>query len=116
LRLKGKHHHAYLCDRGAGIYRFGAGSRVDSGRSLAQLGVSDEITPETRTMAHKLMGIAELLERGRVHGTMNKAPRAFVATLMNSVAEATMDFMTQDSAHAMRHGNECFDAMWCTIA
>jgi AcrR family transcriptional regulator len=86
-------------------------------RALAQLGVSDEITPETRSAAHKLMtGIAELLERGRVNGPMNKAPRAFVATLMNSVAEATMDFMTQDSAHAMKHCKEGFDAMWHLIA
>jgi AcrR family transcriptional regulator len=86
-------------------------------RALAQLGVSDEITPETRTAAHKLMtGIAELLERGRVNGPMNKASRAFAATLMNSVAEATMDFMTQDSAHAMKHCKEGFDAMWRMIA
>jgi AcrR family transcriptional regulator len=86
-------------------------------RALAQLGVSDEITPETRAAAHKLMmGIAELLERGRANGPMNKAPRAFVATLMNSVAEATMDFMTQDSTHAMKHCKEGFDAMWRMIA
>jgi len=86
-------------------------------RALAQLGVSDEITPETRAAAHKLMtGIAELLERGRANGPMGKAPKAFVATIMNSVAEATMDFMTQDSAHAMKHCKEGFDAMWRMIA
>jgi len=86
-------------------------------RALAQLGVSDEITPETRAAAHKLMtGIAELLERGCANGSMKKARRAFVATLMNSVAEATMDFMTQDSTHAMMHCKEGFDAMWRMIA
>jgi AcrR family transcriptional regulator len=85
-------------------------------RALAQLGVSDEITPETRATAHKMMtGVAELLERGRANGSMSKAPRAFVATIMNSVAEATMDFMTQDSAHAMKHCREGFDAMWRMI-
>lgn len=86
-------------------------------RALAQLGVSDEITPETRAAAQKLMtGIAELLERGRANGSMSKAPKGFVATIMNSVAEATMDFMTQDSAHAMKHCKEGFDAMWRMIA
>jgi AcrR family transcriptional regulator len=85
-------------------------------RALAQLGVSDEITPETRATAHKVMrGIAELLERGRANGPMSKTPRPFVATIMNSVAEATMDFMTQDSAHAMKHCREGFDAMWRMI-
>jgi AcrR family transcriptional regulator len=86
-------------------------------RALAQLGVSDEITPETRLAAHKVMkGIAELMERGRANGPMSKAPGAFVATIMNSVAEATMDFMTQDSAHAMKHSKVGFDAMWRMIA
>lgn len=86
-------------------------------RALAQLGVSDEITFETRVAAHKLMmGIAELLECGRANGPMSKTPRAFVATIMNSVAEATMDFMTQDPVHAMKHCREGFDAMWRMIA
>lgn len=85
-------------------------------RALAQLGVSDEITPETRATAHKMMtGVAELLERVRANGPMSKTPRAFVATIMNSVAEATMDFMTHDSAHAMKHCREGFDAMWRMI-
>jgi AcrR family transcriptional regulator len=86
-------------------------------RALAQLGVSDELTPETRAAAHKLMaGIAELLERGRTNGPMSKVPRAFVAAILNSVAEATMDFMTQNSAHATKHCKEGFDAMWRMIA
>ena len=86
-------------------------------RALAQLGVSDEITPESRAAAHKLMtGIAELLERGCCNGPMSKVRNVFVATLMNSVAEATMDFMTQDAAHANKHCKEGFDAMWRMIA
>lgn len=43
-------------------------------RALAQLGVSEEITPVTRAAAHKTMtGIAELLERSRANGPMRKA-------------------------------------------
>ena len=46
---------------------------------------------------HKTMaGIAELMERCRANGSMRKAPMAFVAAIMNSLAEATMDFMVQD--------------------
>jgi AcrR family transcriptional regulator len=82
-------------------------------KALAQLGVSDEITPETRAAAHKTMApVAELLERGRANGLMQKAPKAFVVALMNSVAEATMDFMTQDPANAKKHSKVGFDALW----
>ena len=82
-------------------------------RALAQLGVSDEITPETRAAGHKTMApVAELLERARAIGAMQKAPKGFVAALMNSIAEATMDFMTQDPANAKKYSREGFDALW----
>jgi hypothetical protein len=62
---------------------------------------------------HKMMApLAELVERSRENGSMQKAPLAFVLTLMNSVAEATMDFMTQDSANAKKHCKVGFDAVW----
>src|ERR1700730_11438529 len=48
-------------------------------RALAQLGVSDEITPETREAGHKTMaGIAGLLEGIRATGPMRKASMGFV--------------------------------------
>jgi AcrR family transcriptional regulator len=80
-------------------------------RALAQLSVSDEITPETR--AHKTMTrIRELLERCRAGGPMSKAPMSFVVMLMNSIAEGTMDFMTQDPAHANKHCKTGFEGLW----
>ncbi|GGH07809.1 TetR/AcrR family transcriptional regulator [Silvibacterium dinghuense] len=86
-------------------------------RALAQLAVSDEITPETREAGHRVMaGIADLLERSRAQGAMKKAPRAFVAALMNAMAEATMDFMTQDTENAKKHCKSGFEAMWRAIA
>ena len=86
-------------------------------RALAQLDVSDEITPETRATGHQIMaGVAELLERSRANGPMRKSPMGFVVAIMNSVAEATMDFMTQDSTHARKHCKEGFDALWRVVA
>ena len=68
-------------------------------RALAQLGVSDEITPDTRAAGHKTMAmIAELMERCRSNGPMRDAPKGFVSAIMNSMAEATMDFMVQNPA------------------
>jgi AcrR family transcriptional regulator len=88
-------------------------SNQDKRRALAQLSVSDEITPETRTAGHKIMApVADLLERARAHGPMAKVSKGFVVALMNSVAEATMDFMTQDAANAKKHSKEGFDALW----
>jgi hypothetical protein len=39
--------------------------------------------------------IAALLERARAKGAMKDAPMTFVAAMMNSMAETTMDFMLQ---------------------
>jgi AcrR family transcriptional regulator len=89
----------------------------DKRRALAQLSVSDEITPETRAAGQKMMaGIAELLEQIRANGPMRKVPMNFVAGIMNSVAEATMDFMAQDPAGAKKHCKVGFEALWRVIA
>jgi AcrR family transcriptional regulator len=88
-------------------------SNPEKRRALAQLSVSDEITPETRAAGHKIMApVADLLERASAHGPMQKVPKGFLVALMNSVAEATMDFMTQDSPNAKKHSKEGFDALW----
>src|SRR6202521_1355318 len=76
-------------------------SNPEKRRALAQLGVSDEITPPTRAAGHKTMAkIAELLDRCCANGAMRDAPKGFVAAVMNSLAEATMDYMVQDPANA----------------
>jgi AcrR family transcriptional regulator len=88
-------------------------SNPDKRRALAQLSVSDEITPESRAAGHKMMApVADLLERARAHGPMQKVSMGFLVALMNSVAEATMGFMTQDPAKAKKHSKEGFDAFW----
>lgn len=85
-------------------------------RVLAHLGVSDDITAASRVAGHKIMaGIAELMERSRANGPLRDAPFAFVGTIMNSMAEATMDFMTQDPANADKSSALGFDALWRAI-
>jgi AcrR family transcriptional regulator len=81
--------------------------------ALAQLSVSGEITAESRAAGHKMMAdLAELADSSRASGPMRKAPLGFVLALMNSVAEATMDYMTQDPANASKHCKAGFDALW----
>jgi hypothetical protein len=60
--------------------------------------------------------LGELLEKSRAGGPMSKVPMGFLLTLMSSVAEATMDFMTQDPANAKKHCKTGFDAMWRIIS
>jgi AcrR family transcriptional regulator len=88
-------------------------SNPEKRRAIAQLSVSDEITPENRAAGHKMMApVADLLERARAHGPMRKVSMGFLVALMNSVADATMDFMTQDPPNAKKHSKEGFDALW----
>jgi AcrR family transcriptional regulator len=92
-------------------------SNPEKRRALAQLGVSDEITPASRTAGNKTMaGIAELMQRSRATGPMRDAPLGFVAEIMNSLAEATMDYMVRDPTNAKKHCKTGFDAFWRAIA
>jgi AcrR family transcriptional regulator len=92
-------------------------SNPEKRRALLQLSVSGEITPATRTAGHKTtMGIAELMQQMRASGPMHSAPMPFVASIMNALAEATMDFMIQDPANAKKHCKAGFNALWRAIA
>jgi AcrR family transcriptional regulator len=86
-------------------------------RTLAHLGVSDDITPESLQTGHKTMaGIAKLLERSRKNGPMRNAPLGFIVALMSAMADATIDFMVSDPANANKHSKAAFDALWRMIA
>ena len=85
--------------------------------ALMQLTVSGEITPESRARGSKILAeLAALVEQSRAKGPLKKAPLGFVFALMNSVAEATMDFMAQDAANARQHCKAGFEAVWRMIA
>ena len=92
-------------------------SSPEKRRALAQLDVSDVITPETRAAGHRTMAnIAALLEDIRMRGPMHKTPMGFVVAIMNSVAEATIATMAQDATHAKKRCNEGFEALWRVIS
>ena len=94
-----------------------ATSHPDERRTLAHLSVSEEITPESRQAGHRAFAdIARLLERSRAGGPMCDVPISLVAALMTGVAEAAMDVMMRDPAHADAHCKHTFDAVWRMIA
>lgn len=80
---------------------------------LAMLGQLDELTPATREAGHKVMApMAMLMERARVSGRMRETPFMLVASIMNAVADATMDFIVQNPANADVHAQAGFDGLW----
>jgi len=86
-------------------------------RALAQLHVSDEITPATHAAAQKAMKVVgELLERSRAGGALRNAPIGFVAAILNSLADATKDLMIRDPAHAKKHCKLGFEALWRVLS
>ena len=90
-----------------------AASSPEKRRVLAQLSVSDDITPITRQAGHETMaGVAKLLERCRERGPMRDSPLPFLVALMTALAETTVDFMIQDPVHADEHCATAFDALW----
>ena len=81
-------------------------------RALALLSVSDDITLQTRAASHLPMAeIAVMLEQARARGPLRDAPMDFAVALMNSLADATMDFMINDPAKADEHRGTGFDAL-----
>ena len=94
-----------------------ATSNPEKRRALAQLSVSEEITPATRLAAHKASaGLVDLMERIRANGSLRTAPMSFAGALMNSLAETTMDFMINDPANAKKHCKVGFETFWRAIS
>lgn len=85
-------------------------------RTLALLGVSDEITSESHQAASGAMAdIANILERSRENGPMRDAPLGFVSTLMSALADATIDYIIRDPANADRYSLSGFEALWRVV-
>ncbi|KLU63763.1 HTH-type transcriptional repressor Bm3R1 [Desulfosporosinus acididurans] len=81
-------------------------------RALTHLGVLDDITVESRQIANNaLSGISKLLERGRENGPMCNTPLEFIVSIVNAMADATIDFMINDPANADKHCTVSFDAI-----
>jgi AcrR family transcriptional regulator len=86
-------------------------------KALAQLGVSDELTEDTRNGGHLAMAkMGLLLERCRAEGPMQDAPREFVVEIMSSIADATMDYMSAHPESADADSRAAFEALWRMIA
>lgn len=90
-----------------------AAANPDMRRALAQLAVSDQITPETRAATFKIMSsLLDVLEKVRLRGSLKDAEMSFVGPILTALAETTMDIMIQDPANAEKHCLVGFETYW----
>jgi AcrR family transcriptional regulator len=86
-------------------------------RALAHLSVSNEVTPESHETASRAFDdVAALLDRSRADGPMRNVPLMFLASLVTSVVEATIDYMESNPAEADEHAAAGFEALWRILA
>lgn len=89
----------------------------DKRKVLTLLASCDDLTPNSIEEGHQQMAsLALLLNQARSNGFLKDEPMPLVVSLMNALAEATMDFMIKDSENAQSHCKTGFDAMWQMIS
>ncbi|MDH2423985.1 TetR/AcrR family transcriptional regulator [Sphaerisporangium sp. TRM90804] len=94
-----------------------ATANPDKRRALAQLQVADDITADShRAASFAFSSIADLLERSRANGPMQNVPLGYVLTLVNAIAEATIDEMIREPAEAEARSRVASDAIWRVLA
>ncbi len=88
----------------------------DKRKVLAQLSVSERITPESR--AAGMVGFTELnafLSQACGSKILRQQSAAFVGALLGAIAETSMDFMTRDPARAPQYSQAGFEAFWSAL-
>ena len=89
-----------------------ATANPDKRRVLALLTVSEEITGPAQAAAQRAMAeIADIVGQARARGPLRDAPAGFAEAAMNSLAEATMDFIVSDPARAGDYRQAGFAAL-----
>lgn len=85
-------------------------------KAMAQLSVSDRISQQSRLAGMEAFSdVNAMLRESIARGVMRDHPPAFVAAIMVSLAETTMDFMVQHPGQADRYRNSGFEAFWNAI-
>ena len=84
---------------------------------LAQLGVSDRISEQTKAAGQRgFTDVHAMLQESIASGALRDQPLTFVGAIMGSLADTTMDFMARDPARADEYAASGFEALWNAIA
>jgi AcrR family transcriptional regulator len=84
---------------------------------LAQLGVSDRISEQTKAAGRRgFIEVDAMLQESIANGALRNQPPAFVGAIMGTLAETTMDFMGREPERADEYAASGFEALWNAIA
>jgi len=94
-----------------------AATSPDKRKALAQLDVSEDLTPASRESGHAVMAeVAALLEKSRANGPMRDVPLTFIVSMVRAMTDATIEFNSREPASADKHSKAAFDALWRMVA
>jgi AcrR family transcriptional regulator len=86
-------------------------------RAMRQLGVSDRITEETKTLVGDAFGeVNDMMRACAAGGAMRHQPPSFVSAIMSAIADTTMEFIAREPAQAKRYTKAGFEAFWKAVA
>lgn len=86
-------------------------------RTIAQLGVCDRLSDTTRESGmHAFSDVNRLIQESIKSGVLRNHPPAFIAAILASIAETTMDFIEREPHNADRYSKAGFEAFWNAIA
>jgi len=82
-------------------------------KTLLQLGVSDQVTSESRQAALKMAApTVELVADASARGVLADQPAPYVGALVESTVYTTMDFMIANPRQAKKLSEAGFEALW----
>ncbi|WP_109476187.1 TetR/AcrR family transcriptional regulator [Paraburkholderia sp. C35] len=91
-------------------------SSPEKRKALQLLSVSKDLTSQTRETGLQLTaGMAAYIERCRMNGPMRNEPLMFVGALINSMAEAAIEYIMTDPANAESRSLAAFEAVWRAV-
>jgi AcrR family transcriptional regulator len=109
--LKSRLRHAWHTYVGWGV------AHPEKRKTMALLMMSDRVTDTSRIAGSEAFNdISRHMREGTACGALRDQPGNFIAAIMRSLAETTMDFMSNEPEHAERYCEAGFAAYWNAIA
>jgi AcrR family transcriptional regulator len=89
----------------------------DKRKVMALLGLSERVSERSKAQGMQAFAdVNAMLHESVAKGVLRAHPPGFVAAIMSSLAETTMDFMSREPAQAELYSDSGFEAFWNAIA
>lgn len=85
-------------------------------KTIAQLGVSERVTAESRAQGMRMFAeFSALLDESIGAGSLRDLPQQFVSSIMAALADTTMEFVGREPEQSQRYTESGFEAFWNAI-